>query len=188
LLYEAYQPLLALPLHDRRERLRKLVKAARSPQLVVSEAVVGKGTRFFAEVCHRGLEGMVAKRIASLYLPGKRTDAWIKVKRGDETVCAIIGFMPSGAHDFQSLILAGEANGAVRCVGKVGTGFDSRLRKRLNHLLWSRLRDKPIVPCKYRGKWVELGLYCKVSYMERTAGGEFRAPVFEELYEKHTER
>jgi DNA ligase D-like protein (predicted ligase) len=183
-LYEAYQPLLALPLSERRERLCGLVRSAGVPQFVLSEAVIGRGKAFFQEVCQRGLEGMVAKRLRSRYLPGKRTDAWIKVKRGAETVCAIIGFVPSGTRDFQSLIVAEEVDGALRCVGKVGTGFDGRLRQRLNAALWSRLRDKPVVACKIKGKWVEPGLYCKVSFMERTTGGDFRAPVFEELYDK----
>jgi hypothetical protein len=58
------------------------------------------------------------------------------------------------------------------------------MRTRLNQLLWSRLQEKPIIPCKIRAKWIKPGLYCKVHYLERTTGGEFRAPVFEALYEE----
>jgi DNA ligase D-like protein (predicted ligase) len=183
LLYEAYEPLLELPLSERRRRLEGLVCAAGSPRLVLSEGVVGPGTAFFRKVAERGLEGVVAKRLRSTYQPGKRTGAWIKIKRGGETVCAVIGFLPAGKDDFRSLLLAAEDNGVLRCAGKVGTGFDTKMRQRLNRLLWSRLRPRPIVPCRLRAKWVEPGIYCKISYLERTANGEFRAPVFEELYE-----
>jgi DNA ligase D-like protein (predicted ligase) len=182
LLVESFAPIMGLPLHERRERLGQLVKAVDSPRLVLSQGVVGKGRAFFEEACKHELEGVVAKRLGSKYFPGKRTDAWIKIKRRAETTCAIIGFVPSGKCDFGSLILAGEVGGQLRCVGRVGTGFDASLRSRLNRLLWSRLRAKPVVPCKEKGQWVEPGLYCKIGYFERTPAGEFRGPVFKELY------
>jgi len=71
---------LALPLSVRRERLKKLMQRYPHPRLVFSQGVVGPGKAFFAEVCRLGLEGMMAKRLTSCYRPGRRTDAWIKIK------------------------------------------------------------------------------------------------------------
>jgi hypothetical protein len=34
-----------------------------------------------------------------------------------------------------------------------------------------------------RGEWIEPGLFCTVSYLERTSEGNLRAPVFRELFE-----
>lgn len=184
LLYEEHQSIMPQPLHQRRERLRRLVQKSASPLLVLSEGVEGHGLAFFQEACRQGLEGMIAKRLESRYLPGKRTDAWVKVKRRADLLCAIVGFVPAGADDFRSLILAVQENGQLRCVGKVGTGFDRALRQRLNQSLWSRLRQTPLVPCSIKGKWVEPGLYCRVSFLERTPGGELRFPVFEEMMEE----
>jgi DNA ligase D-like protein (predicted ligase) len=181
LLYEGYESLLAQPLIERRQRLQRMLEQAGNERLAFSDCVIGKGSTFFKEVCQRGLEGVVAKRIDSRYVPGKRLDSWIKVKRNATFDCAIIGFTPKGTDDFRNLILAMAEDGELRYAGKVGTGFDMKTRDRLNQLLWSRLRRKPIVPCKLKGKWVEPGLYCRVSCMERTVGGEFRAPVFEGL-------
>jgi ATP-dependent DNA ligase len=48
--------------------------------LVFSQGVVGPGKAFFAEICRQGLEGMMAKRLVSRYRPGRRSDAWIKIK------------------------------------------------------------------------------------------------------------
>jgi bifunctional non-homologous end joining protein LigD len=178
-----HKPLLAEPLATRRERLARLVKECSSPRLVLSEGIVGHGKAFFEEAYRQNLEGVVAKRLTSQYMPGKRTDAWVRIKRASAALCAIIGFVPSPAEDFRSLILATEVGGELHCAGKVGSGINARQRAQLNALLWSRLVDKPLVPCKIRGKWVAPGLYCKVSYLERTPSGEFRAPVFQGLCE-----
>lgn len=184
LLYENFAPLMNLELAERRQRLEQLLRAAASPSLILSDGVIGPGQAFFGEVCKRGLEGVVAKRLNSRYLPGQRSAAWIKVKRGDRARCAIIGFVlsTSAAHDFRNLILAAEDDTGLHYVGKVGTGFSDAVRRQLNDLLWARLRPKPAAPCKIRGKWVEPGLYCTVRFMERTPAGEFRMPVFEELF------
>ena len=181
LLYDAFQPLMEEPFHVRRERLERLVKQCGQPHLVLSQGVVGKGTSFFQQVCAQELEGVIASCLQSRYLPDQRTDAWIKIKRGETVCCAIIGFLPSGKDDFRSLIIAAEKDGVLHHVGQVGSGFDIGLRRKLNALLWSRMRAKPIIPCKIKGKWIEPGLYCLVHCMERTATGHLRAPAFKEL-------
>ena len=80
LLYHRFESLLTLPLSMRRERLEKLMRQFAHPRLVFSQGVVGPGKAFFAEVCRLRLEGVMAKRLASRYRPGRRTDAWIKIK------------------------------------------------------------------------------------------------------------
>jgi ATP-dependent DNA ligase len=80
LLYADYEPLLDQPLEGRRERLEKLVEGQQESGIVFSAGVVGEGRAFFERVCREGLEGVVAKRLGSLYRPGKRSDAWIKIK------------------------------------------------------------------------------------------------------------
>jgi ATP-dependent DNA ligase len=183
LLFAGHRSCLALPLQERRERLARLVGALKHAQLLLSESITGNGTALFREASARGLEGIVAKRPGSRYQPGKRSGAWIKVKRSETMVCAIIGFEPWGQKDFRSLILAGHVDGQLRYVGKVGTGFDEALRAKLNELLWSRLQPKPLVACNVRGQWVRPDLLCALSYLERRPGQEFRAPVFKQLLE-----
>lgn len=186
-LYADFEPLLAEPLSARRERLRETLARGGGDRLVYSEGVVGSGRAYFDQVRRRGLEGVMAKRLDSAYRPGRRSDAWLKIKARSRMHCAIIGFVPSqgppGEKDFRSLIIATlEDDGELRPVGRVGSGVDARARRELNSLLWPRLRDRPLVPCRLPGKWVEPGLYCTVSYLERTVNGELRAPVFDELH------
>ena len=181
-LYRDFQPILGLPCQQRREILQQTVNAANLPpphRLIMSQGVTGDGIAYFKQICDQGLEGVVAKRLNSPYLPGKRTDAWIKVKRQQIYYCVVIGFMPAddGSRDFASLIIAADCDGGLVCVGRVGSGFDEVLRKRINQYLWSHLTDEPVVPCKEKGRWVETGLYCSVRCMERTAAGQLRGPA-----------
>jgi hypothetical protein len=76
----------------RRERLQKLVEEHEESEVVFSAGVVSQGRAFFETVCREGLEGVVAKRQGSRYRPGKRTDAWIKIKPNLDAI------QPTGLH------------------------------------------------------------------------------------------
>lgn len=183
LLYLAGESLLARPLSERRERLRALLESASDARLAFSDGVVGSGRAFFEEVRARQLEGLVAKELEGTYLPGKRTRSWIKVKTTRTVPCAILGYVADERGDLASLIVALAEDGRLVSVGRVGSGLTDALRARLAELCRARPRATPYVPCRDAGVWVEPGLYCSVSYLERTANG-LRAPVFVELLEE----
>jgi bifunctional non-homologous end joining protein LigD len=181
-LYHEYQSLMAFSLEERRESLQDTVTRCQQAALVASEGVIGPGTKFYEQAVLRDLEGVMAKRLASRYLPGKRSDAWIKIKKRSSVLCAIIGYVPKG-DDFESLILASDAQGELRYVGKVGNGFDGSARDKMNQILRARHQKKPLVRCKEKGAWVQPGLYCQVRFLEWTRSGDLRDPVFEKLVE-----
>jgi ATP-dependent DNA ligase len=175
---------MAQPCAQRREILANTIATLGNPRIVMSQGIVGDGRAYFEQACLECLEGVVAKRLSSPYLPGKRTESWIKVKRQEVVHCVVIGFVAEGTNDFGALIIASEVAGEVRCVGKVGSGFDAKRRERINKFLWSHQRAEPIVPPgKYKGLWVEPGLYCAVRCMERTSSGVLRAPAMVEIYD-----
>jgi bifunctional non-homologous end joining protein LigD len=184
-LYEAHEPIMARPLAERRKALQWTLLALESPRVLMSQGVTKSGKAYFEEARDLGLEGVVAKRLDSRYEPGQRSGAWLKIKRFETLACAVIGFVPEGADDFGSLVIAtpGEDDGVLRCVGRIGSGFDAARRARANAFLWAHLRDKPVVPSREKARWVELGLYCVVRCMERTPGGQLRAPVFLDFYD-----
>ncbi len=68
------------PLVRRRETLAKTVARAGQEPLIVSAGIVGPGTAFYRQVIREQLEGVVAKRLTSRYLPGRRSNAWLKIK------------------------------------------------------------------------------------------------------------
>ena len=76
LLYEDYRPLVGRPLHERRLRLAGL--GLRGRQVAVPEHLDEDGEPFLDVVAEYGLEGIVAKRRDSRYVPGARTSEWLK--------------------------------------------------------------------------------------------------------------
>lgn len=184
-LYRGGRKLMDLTLAERQKHLRELFEGAADPLLVRSEGVVGAGLTFYEEVRRLGFEGMVAKELASRYLPGKRTEAWIKTKPVQRLHCAIVGWVEEGRRLKSLIIAAPGTDGELRCVGRVGSGLDEALTAELERLLPSRERRTPVIDCGMAGRWVEPGLYCAVSYLERTSAGNLRAPVFLELIRDH---
>ena len=66
------------PLIDRLESMESIMKDA-PRNLYLSRYVRGKGEESFAAACKAKLEGIVGKRIHSVY-EGGRNDDWIKIK------------------------------------------------------------------------------------------------------------
>ncbi len=85
------EPLLLRPLSDRRRRLEELVAGSRvltSRTLRVRSADAVQAASEAALA--RGQEGLVLKDAGSLYQPGKRGRAWLKLKRALATLDVVI--------------------------------------------------------------------------------------------------
>src|SRR6201987_4133595 len=76
LMFADGEDLRALPLLERKKRLKAILP--RHKLIAFSNHRKGKGTKFFAEAERRRLEGIMAKRAASPYAPGRRTAYWLK--------------------------------------------------------------------------------------------------------------
>jgi bifunctional non-homologous end joining protein LigD len=74
-----------------------------------------------------GLEGVVGKRIGSIYGPGERSGAWIKHRTNREQEFVIGGYIP-GAHGFDALLVGVYENKELAFVAKVKDGFVPRIR------------------------------------------------------------
>jgi len=70
--------LRGLPLVERKERLRELVRKGRCQRLLYAQHIDGAGKQFFEHICQRDLEGIVAKRKMGVYKDDGNT--WLKVK------------------------------------------------------------------------------------------------------------
>ena len=68
------------PLKARKEVLGRVL-ADMPPAIRYVHHVVGEGKWLFDQVLEMQLEGMVAKRLDSIYRSGKRTREWLKIKR-----------------------------------------------------------------------------------------------------------
>ena len=72
------EPLIDLPLEERRKRLEKLLDK-RNKTVRYSETF-DDGDALFEAAKQQRLEGIMAKRLGSKYLPGRRSREWLKVK------------------------------------------------------------------------------------------------------------
>ncbi|HEY8393269.1 MAG TPA: non-homologous end-joining DNA ligase [Thermaerobacter sp.] len=177
--------LAARPLEDRLARLHELVPAGERGPVLLSQGVAGAGEALFAAARRQGLEGIVAKRLDSPYLPGSRTSWWQKIK-SEQTVEAVVGGVAPGGHGGVGALLLGmfDAAGRLVYVGHVGTGFD---RRELSEIL-SRLRARPDPPFTDPPRvpgggvvWTEPEVVCEVAFLEWTEGTRLRHPAFRRL-------
>jgi bifunctional non-homologous end joining protein LigD len=66
------------PLVERKKRLARLIQAATCSRLLYAQHIEQHGKGFFAEICARDLEGIVAKRKLGIYKDDG--NSWLKVK------------------------------------------------------------------------------------------------------------
>lgn len=180
-LYHDGEAVMDETLMDRRERLRSIIEPIGHARILLSDGIVGRGTKLFEESKKQDLEGIVAKRMDSVYLPGRRSDAWTKIKKSTTVYCVIMGFQVDETGGLRSLVVATDEGGSLRCVGRVGSGLNEVVRRTLLPELESRVRPEPFVATSLEETtWVDPGLFCIVSYVEMTEAGQMRAPVFVE--------
>jgi bifunctional non-homologous end joining protein LigD len=138
----------------------------------------------------QGLEGVVAKRRDSRYLPGRRSDCWRKVKHVRTTSAVIAGWKPGGgarSGRIGSLLLGVAGPAGLEYAGHVGTGFSDATLAQLAELLAPLRRATPpfaaAVPREHArtAVWVEPALVCDVDYTEWTRDGRLRHPSYKGL-------
>lgn len=165
-----------LPLHARREVLRRVIPAGGN-WIRLSEEIPERGEDLYAAVAGMGLEGIVAKRADSPYRAGYSAD-WLKVRVDRSSDFAVVGFeAPAG---LRRLHLAFRDGAGLVYAGTVGTGFNRETEKEILTRLDPLRRAGPPVPVEaIRGAvWVEPELVVEVRYKEWTEGGHLRHPVF----------
>ena len=183
------RPLLDLPYSERRSLLDGL--GLSGPYWQTPPSFPGEDVQDVLAVSkEHGMEGVVAKRLDSVYVPGIRTDYWRKVKNHRYQEAVVAGYKPGqgnrtgqvgsliiGVHDATGLIYAGH----------VGTGFSDETLRMLGERLAPLRRasspfDGPVPPEHARGAvWVEPRLVIQVAFERWTRAGRMRAPVYKGL-------
>ena len=188
--------LTGLPLTIRKETLRRLCARAREP-IRYSGELGADAKALLREVERRGLEGIIGKQADSIYEPGRRSGAWIKLKCVNAQEFVIGGYTPpAGARQhFGALLVGYYKKKKLLFAGRVGTGFDTGMLASLHGKLQTETRkDCPFadLPSKKSGQWVQ-GItpgmmrkinwinpvfVCQVKFAEWTRDAKLRAPVF----------
>jgi bifunctional non-homologous end joining protein LigD len=136
--------LVNLPFSRRRELLESLLAAADDP-LRVSPLLRAPSGQVIAAVRKLGLEGVVGKRISSIYEAGERSGAWIKYRTDREQEFVIGGYIP-GAHRFDALLVGVYENKQLNFVAKVKDGFVPRIRDEI----FPALQKLKVVHCRFK--------------------------------------
>jgi bifunctional non-homologous end joining protein LigD len=188
--------LLGRPLIERKSILEKLLKTA--PGVIRFSAALGTDAdELMPRARAIGVEGLIGKRKNSVYEPGRRSGAWIKLKFHRQQEFVIGGYTPpSGTRKYFGALLVGVHDGKeLRFVGKVGTGFNVALLREL-HSKFQKIRRESCpfsnLPEKRAGRygqtitaaemrrchWVEPKIVCEVKFSEWTRDEKLRQPVF----------
>jgi len=182
LLYVRGRRITGQPLTERRQRLIDLVGRLSHPLAIAPDYIVGHGIEFFAGIVRHGLEGMMAKRIDSPYLIGKRSSDWLKIKVAQTAEFEVIGCVPMRGEKAIRVLLLGERDqGRLVYKGKVGSGLTRQQREDLLAELVKAPKLQELVGCPSGSICRLPGWRCRVRYFGLTEMGHLRMPSFEGL-------
>ena len=174
----------AVPLEQRRARLKAIVTRHTIDSLRFSEAFDGAMNDLLRAACRLGLEGVIGKRLGSRYVSQRSTD-WIKLKCGERQEFVVGGFtQPQGSRDAFGALLLGvhQEDGSLIYAGKVGSGFNATsLREIAAKLKPLSQASSPFVGAPLENKrahWVKPEMLVEVSFTEWTKDQHLRDPVF----------
>ena len=171
----------------RREGLavrRKTLEATigEDERLLLARRLAENGLAAYRVAKRKGYEGVVAKDLASPYVEG-RSRQWLKVKVRQEDEFVIVGYTaPRGDRRyFGALLLGAYDHGALRYVGKVGTGFGESTLASLIRAFKPLVRKTPplVDPPRERGiTYLAPRLVAQIAFEEWTADRKLRQPAF----------
>jgi bifunctional non-homologous end joining protein LigD len=186
LLYLDGRSLLPKPYGERRAALAELELSGPTWQAPAHH--VGDGEALLQLTRAQELEGVIAKRLDSPYLPGRRSPAWIKVRNICSTDVVIGGWLPGegGRSGRLGSLVVGipDDDGELHYAGRVGTGFTQAELVRLGGILDGLARDGSPFSGRQPPKltrFVEPQLVARVDYSERTQAGTLRQPSYKGL-------
>jgi bifunctional non-homologous end joining protein LigD len=115
------------PLVERRKLLAKVLKIA-PDNIRFSEELRGTKEQLLQLAQRFQLEGLIAKRPDSVYEPGRRSGAWVKVKLTHQQEFVIGGYTPPEGSRmyFGSLLVGYYGPSGLLFAGRVGTGFSEK--------------------------------------------------------------
>jgi DNA ligase D-like protein (predicted ligase) len=169
------------PLLERRARLAGAIRPSAALQL--TEAWRGHSQQRFTDACRSGWEGLMAKRAAAPYTPGRSKD-WLKLKCASEQEFVIGGFTdPAGSRtDFGALLVGYHEDRRLLYAGKVGSGYSAATLRDLGAKLRELETPKsPFVdarPIPRGTHWIRPRMVAQIGFAEWTTDGRLRQPRF----------
>jgi bifunctional non-homologous end joining protein LigD len=176
---------IALPYEERRRILGEVVEPG--PNWTVPVHHIGDGAALLEATRVQELEGVMAKRLGSPYVPGARSPNWRKIKNRVPVDVVIGGFSAgTGNRDttFGSVLVGRWMNDDLVFAGAVGSGFTQRtlaaMRARFEELRTDECPFNPRPPREYvkTATWVRPELTARIEITEFTNEGFVRQGSF----------
>jgi bifunctional non-homologous end joining protein LigD len=185
LLHVNGQDTMALPLRDRRQLLEQVVDVG--PHWRLTDMHTDDPASLLATVTERGLEGLVAKRLTSTYVEGKRSAIWRKVKPRLRQEFVVGGWSEGrdgNAGGLGSLLLGYIDDGVLHHCGSVGSGLTAASRLEWHERLSADAKDDSPFASEVprtagrRFHWSEPCHVVEVAFGEWPQGAHLRHPVY----------
>jgi bifunctional non-homologous end joining protein LigD len=175
------------PLSERKARLdAALAKLPPKGSLRLADQIHSNSAQLLARVCNQHLEGLIAKRIDSVYKSDRSTD-WLKIKcrREQEFVVGGASYIePRGTGAWSSLLVGVQGRERVKYCGRVGGGFNAAERREWQHRI-DKLAQKTSPfdrqPEKRSGEqwiWMKPKTVIQVAFQDWTVDGILRQPRY----------
>jgi DNA ligase D-like protein (predicted ligase) len=185
LLYLNQKAIYHKPIAERRESL--LSNCYPENEFILANFIENKGIAYFKSINALGLEGVIAKKNGSTYLPGKRVKTWLKFKRkllGNFVVCGYLR-NTDPRPKMRSLILGAYLENKLHLFGMVGSGFSPQEIP----IIQLELKKLTTEICPFTGTalkqkytiWIRPLIVCEIEYLELTDEGSLRHPVFKKF-------
>jgi bifunctional non-homologous end joining protein LigD len=186
LLYLDGRTTMKLPYADRRRLLEQLDLNGERWRTPAYHP--GDGAALVAASREQGLEGVMAKKLDSVYEPGRRSPNWLKIKNHLRQEVVIGGWMPGEGRRKERIgsLLAGyyDDEGKLRYAGNVGTGFKEADLVKLGQLLAPLERKGSPFTGRQPKKgavFADPELVAEVEFSEWTRTNTMRAPSYKGL-------
>ncbi|OXA86903.1 DNA ligase D [Flavobacterium hercynium] len=172
-----------LILPERKELLRLLLEKYKLSNIIYSEHVKN-GLQLYENALKNKSEGIIAKKISSNYVIGKRSNDWLKIKIIQQEEAIIIGITaPKKSRSYFGAVLLAQYYGkSLKFIGKCGTGFtDETLKDLYNTLKPHFTENSPLTEntgLRDTIQWVKPKFVCQVKFSEWTNDKHLRHPVF----------
>ena len=177
-----------LSLAERRTRLERVIAAASSGTIRLSEQVARDGRALHAQASKEGWEGLIVKDDQSPYQSGRRSPSWRKLKLVQQQEFVIGGWTePRQTRQYFGALLLGVhdptiAPSKLTYVGHTGTGFDQKELARVFKLLKPLATKESPFAQKIKSNeiphWVRPELVAQVRFTEWTDDRKLRHPVY----------
>jgi len=170
---------------ERRQILSQILPL--NDRVKISDYVEEKGLDLWKHTRELNLEGVVAKRKASVYQEGIRSQDWLKIKNIITQDCVVVGYtkgLGNRERYFGSLLMAvyDSSQRKFRFVGHTGSGFDYKtidfIYSKLQKLITSSMPIDHLPYMNRQTTWVKPVLVAEIKCAGWTKEGIMRAPIF----------